>query len=246
MKIIENLAKGLQVKPKELEDILIKTVFPSGVKKEEFLSFLIVADKYNLNPLLKEIYAFPSKGGIQPIVSIDGWLKIINTHPEFNGMEVKEQFVNNNLFSTTCKIFKKNVEQPIEITEYLEECYRETPVWRKWPARMLRHKAVIQAARYAFGLSGIIDPDEAERIKEIEGEIENPNQNVTPKIEKQVEYCSQEKFNKNKNAWKGIVESGQRSADELIAILNTKTKLTDAMVNEIKSWETVEIEGEVA
>ena len=29
---------------------------------------------------------------------------------------------------------------------------------------MLRHKALIQCARYAFGLSGIVDPDEAERI----------------------------------------------------------------------------------
>ena len=32
---------------------------------------------------------------------------------------------------------------------------------------MLRHKALIQAARYAFGLGGIYDPDEGERIKEM-------------------------------------------------------------------------------
>jgi hypothetical protein len=31
---------------------------------------------------------------------------------------------------------------------------------------MLRHKAMIQAARYAFGFAGIYDPDEAERIAE--------------------------------------------------------------------------------
>jgi hypothetical protein len=30
--------------------------------------------------------------------------------------------------------------------------------------RMLRHKALIQAARLAFGFSGIYDQDEAERI----------------------------------------------------------------------------------
>jgi hypothetical protein len=29
---------------------------------------------------------------------------------------------------------------------------------------MLRHKAAIQAARYAFGFAGIMEPDEAERI----------------------------------------------------------------------------------
>jgi hypothetical protein len=31
---------------------------------------------------------------------------------------------------------------------------------------MLRHKAAIQCGRYAFGLSGIIDPDEAERFQD--------------------------------------------------------------------------------
>lgn len=33
---------------------------------------------------------------------------------------------------------------------------------------MLRHKATIQAARYAFGFSGIVDPDEAERIASVQ------------------------------------------------------------------------------
>jgi hypothetical protein len=32
---------------------------------------------------------------------------------------------------------------------------------------MLRHKALIQCARYAFGFSGIIEQDEAERIIDI-------------------------------------------------------------------------------
>lgn len=52
----------------------------------------------------------------------------------------------------------------MEVTEYMAECVRNTEPWAKWPARMLRHKTTIQAARYAFGFSGIVDPDEAERI----------------------------------------------------------------------------------
>jgi hypothetical protein len=53
--------------------------------------------------------------------------------------------------------------RPISTTEYLEECQMNTDVWRKYPRRMLRHKATIQCGRYAFGISGIIDPDEADR-----------------------------------------------------------------------------------
>jgi hypothetical protein len=33
---------------------------------------------------------------------------------------------------------------------------------------MLRHKAMIQCARVAFGFVGVFDPDEAERIVEVE------------------------------------------------------------------------------
>jgi hypothetical protein len=47
----------------------------------------------------------------------------------------------------------------------MAECKRDTDTWKKWPARMLRHKAAIQAARYAFGFAGIYDLDEAERMK---------------------------------------------------------------------------------
>ncbi|EKJ46221.1 phage recombination protein Bet, partial [Escherichia coli EC1869] len=38
--------------------------------------------------------------------------------------------------------------------------------WQSHPKRMLRHKAMIQCARLAFGFAGIYDKDEAERIVE--------------------------------------------------------------------------------
>ena len=55
------------------------------------------------------------------------------------------------------------------MTEYYSECVRSTDPW-KMKHRMLRHKALIQAARYAFGFSGIYDEDEGAKIAEIGGE----------------------------------------------------------------------------
>jgi RecT family protein len=49
----------------------------------------------------------------------------------------------------------------------MAECVRATDPWKKWPNRMLRHKAAIQCARYAFGFSGIMEPDEYERMKDV-------------------------------------------------------------------------------
>jgi len=106
-------------------DQYIKTVkascFPKGeATNEQFLHFMVVAEKYDLNPFTREIYAFPSNGGIQPIVPIDGWLKIINLHPQYNGMEFTDTFDNDgNLISITCLIFRKDRDRPQPVTEYM-------------------------------------------------------------------------------------------------------------------------------
>lgn len=145
-----------------------KTVMPGAATKEQMLSFMAVANEYKLSPFTKEIYAFPTKGGgIQPVVSIDGWIKITNDHPQFNGVESSDVLTDSgDLVSVTCRMFRKDRDRPIETTEYMIECKRDTEPWKKWPRRMLRHKAYIQCARVAFGFSGIADPDEGERIRE--------------------------------------------------------------------------------
>ncbi len=114
--------------------------------------------------MTKELYAFPAKGGgIQPIVSIDGWARIINDHPMFDGMDFEDVREGEEIIAITCRMHRKDRSRSIEATEYMAECRRSTDVWRTWPRRMLRHKAMIQCARYAFGFSGIVEQDEYER-----------------------------------------------------------------------------------
>jgi RecT family len=153
-------------------------------------AFLLVAKQYDLNPFIKEIYAFPSKrGGIVPVVSVDGWCSLINRQPHFDGAEFEDTVVDGKLFSVTCRIFRKDRSHSMAVTEYMSECKRSIDTWDKWPSRMLRHKSLIQCGRYAFGLSGIYDPDEVERIQEAEGSsvvtYETPserNQLITGKL----------------------------------------------------------------
>lgn len=182
---IEMMAARLNVDPGEMQSLVMNTLMKAKdgrgqVSNEEFVTFLAIANEYRLNPLTKEIYAFNNRGAIQPIVSIDGWLKIINGNPQFDGMEYVDNVSDSKLFSITCRIYRKDRTRPTEVTEYMDECRQGTQTWSKWPARMLRHKATIQAARYAFGLSGIIDEDEAERYKtnSVEREV-NPQPSST-------------------------------------------------------------------
>lgn len=160
---------SVSANPAELKRTLTKMVFKrEDVNDEQIMAFLMVANEYNLNPFLKEIYAYPDKGGnLTPLVGYDGWIKIINENPNFSGIETKENFSNNEIFSCTCTIWRKDRNNPITITEYLSECFQpNSQAWQKYKIRMLRNKAIIQCARLAFGYSGIYDEDEAQRISE--------------------------------------------------------------------------------
>lgn len=141
-----------------LKHTLTQTVF-KGANDEQLVTLMIVANQYKLNPFTKEIYAFPSRGGVTPIVSVDGWARIINDNPATDGIQFEQDDV-----SCTCKIYRKDRAHPTIVTEYLDECQGTSEPWKKYPKRMLRHKALIQCARVAFGFSGIYDEDEARRI----------------------------------------------------------------------------------
>lgn len=125
-----------------------------------------VCATYGLNPLVKECAAFVSGGKLSVVVMVDGWYKLVNRRPEFDGVEFDDKFDDKgNLASITCRMFIKGRERPVCVTEYMSECKDpKSSVWTKWPARMLRHKAYIQCARMAFGISEVIDDDEASRI----------------------------------------------------------------------------------
>lgn len=162
--VLVSMADRFGMEPQAFEATVRATVCKGNVSREEFAAFLLVAKEHRLNPLTKEIFAFPAKGGgIQPIVSIDGWARIINEHPQFDGMEFIDTREGAELVAITCRMYRKDRTRPIEATEYMAECRRQTDVWKQWPARMLRHKAMIQAARYSFGFSGIVEMDEYER-----------------------------------------------------------------------------------
>lgn len=166
--LIATMATKYQMDPDQFAKTVRATVMPERHTNEQFAALMLVANEYDLNPVVKEIYAFPAKGGgIVPIVSIDGWVNLVNSHPACDGFEFEfEHAENGDLISCTCRMYRKDRGRPVTVTEYLSECIRNTEPW-KMKHRMLRHKAMIQAARYAFGFSGIYDEDEGSKIAEM-------------------------------------------------------------------------------
>ncbi|PWB21357.1 phage recombination protein Bet [Comamonas sp. JNW] len=162
----QTLAQALSIQgdPQELVATLKATAFKGQVSDAQMAALLVVANQYGLNPWTKEIYAFPDRNnGIVPVVGVDGWSRIINSNPQFDGMDFAQDDE-----SCTCIIYRKDRSHPIKVTEWLSECKRSGQgPWQSHPKRMLRHKAMIQCARLAFGYTGIYDQDEAERINEV-------------------------------------------------------------------------------
>lgn len=168
--LLAKFASRFGVEPNKMLSTLKATAFKGDVSNEQMMALIIVADQHGLNPWTKEIYAFPDRqNGIVPVVGVDGWSRIINTHQAFDGMEFVDGPANAHGMPEwiECVIHRKDRAHAIRAREYMAECKRDVSPWKSHPRRMLRHKAMIQCARLAFGFGGIYDQDEAERIVEM-------------------------------------------------------------------------------
>ncbi|HEY9544735.1 MAG TPA: phage recombination protein Bet [Solimonas sp.] len=215
-----------------LTETLKATAFKGQVSDAQMTALLIVANQYALNPWTKEIYAFPDKNnGIVPVVGVDGWARIINSHQQFDGMTYRQDAE-----SCTCIIYRKDRAHPTEVTEFMSECKRGTQPWQSHPRRMLRHKATIQCARLAFGFGGIYDQDEAERIVESRVIDVAPAGKPDPKA---VEFYPQEQFETNLKSWRTVIELKRMTAENVIARAEAKHPLTDEQKEEIRKLEPI-------
>ncbi len=145
--------------------------------REEFAAGMQVAHRLDLNPLTKEVHFARIKGGgIQAIIGVDGWYAMANRHPQYDGCEFAHEWSKNGnkepeLLSITCRIFRKDRQRPMEVTEYMHECKRQSEAWKLTPSRMLRHRAFGQCARVAFSFAGIMDQEEYARWEENAGAV---------------------------------------------------------------------------
>lgn len=193
--LIDKFGSQYHIEPEKVLPILKNTAFQTRSGEptnEQMAALLIVADQYQLNPFTKEIYAFEDKQkGIVPVVGVDGWARIINSHDNLDGMEFEYavDVVESDEHKpcpawVMCKIYRKGRANPVAVTEYFDECYRapfkdgKKGPWQTHTKRMLRHKAMIQCARIAFGFTGIYEPDEAERIRDAEYIDITPSESV--------------------------------------------------------------------
>ena len=107
---------------------------------------------------------------------------------------------------------------------------KNSPLWKTNPRQQMGYLQVKNWAR-AFkpgAILGVYTPDELETIPATAAV------DVTPRSEELPEY-PQEDFEKNFETWKGIIESGKRTADDIIAKIKSRNTLTDLQETSIRA-----------
>lgn len=164
--IIDLYASEKNLTRDDMVSMIVNHLAPKGrdgnplATKADVIMFLQIARRFDLDVFSGEIYLIPSQRGIKTYVSIDGYTKIATRHPDYDGVDFDFEWEGGKPLCCTCTIHRKNHSHPTRVTEYLQECARDTVPWRTSPARMLRHKAYIQAVRVAFGISAAMSEED--------------------------------------------------------------------------------------
>jgi len=145
------MSKDLTTTTNNLEMLtaLRNTVAP-GLTDPEFVLFAEMCRATGLNPATKEIWAIKAGGRLQLMTGINGFLKIANSHPQFDGMEVEYEWEEKGLIAATAKVYRKDRRFPSIATAYMAEYGKQTPIWKQMPSIMLSKCAKSLAIREAF------------------------------------------------------------------------------------------------
>jgi len=156
MKILEKtIAHAAKVLNIEADELHLWLDQHQGVTPYTQVQLLRLASKHLLDPLSDEISIMETKEGFIPFITIDGWAKLMNQHPQYAGMSLREPTESNSQLPAwmECTIYRNDRILPIVVKEYLEEVMTNHPSWQQMPRRMLRHRVIQQCARLAFGIS---------------------------------------------------------------------------------------------
>jgi hypothetical protein len=152
-KELKRAANAIAMTPKELT--LWFSYYPQVSEATQETCLRLIAE-YRLNPRADELDLVQfEEGHWQVFITINGWAKLINAHPAFCGIEFSEasELEEGVPMWMGCAIYRTDRIKPIEIKEYFSEMKTEHAVWQQMPRRMLRHRAMQQCARLAFGIT---------------------------------------------------------------------------------------------
>ncbi|MEM7789271.1 MAG: RecT family recombinase [Bacteroidota bacterium] len=166
---------------------LIKATVAKGASDNELKLFLHLAQTYGLDPFAKEIWCI--KYGNNPatiFTSRDGYLKIANGHPAFEGIagdvvrqadtfevtsgEVRHTYAAGDrgpIVGAYAQVFRSDRRVPAYVfAPFAEYNAGKNPTWRNYPSAMILKVAEAMALKRAFSISGLVTREELDRSQD--------------------------------------------------------------------------------
>ena len=151
--VLSAAAKAIGMRGSELEAWLAS--YPNLSINTRTITLQLIT-QHRLDPKADEIDLVQYEAGQwQALITVNGWAKLINAQPAFCGIEFAESKEQDGTIPRwmSCTIYRTDRVKPITVKEYLVELKTEHPCWQVMPRRMLRHRAMQQCARLAFGIT---------------------------------------------------------------------------------------------
>jgi phage recombination protein Bet len=137
----------------------IKQTVAKGASDAQLRMFLEVCRSTGLDPFLKEIYFVAEKAII--MASRDGYLRVANEHPQFDGMETHVERDKNMVpIKATCSVWRKDRRHAIICEAYYNEYKKAGPVWTQYPSAMISKVAEVLALKRSFAINGVVTEEE--------------------------------------------------------------------------------------
>lgn len=142
---------------------LVRNMFAAGCTDNEFAVFLELANKYQLDPFARQIWAV--KYGNKPaqiFAGRDGFLNIAHRSGKFDGFGEPEFIYDDKgeVVAVKATVYRKDAAHPFVQYAWMKEDNLKQGVWLTRPNTMLLKVAETRALRHAFSISGLYSEDE--------------------------------------------------------------------------------------
>jgi hypothetical protein len=192
----------------------------SGATDSQFKMFIEICKTTGLNPFLKEIWFVK---GVGIMAARDGYLRVANDHPMFDGMETRVERDSKNVpVKAVCTVWRKDRNHPIVCEAYYNEYAKQSQVWQTYKSAMISKVAEVLALKRSFAINGVVTEEE------IGTESERGSKEAAAKVaEKKL---SRMKAGETyKEASESVVEDDLGvSSDDLAPILEASVKKAEA------------------
>jgi len=190
----------------EEKNIIRKQFFPPNATDIEMKYCMSVAEKFNLNPILKQIFFIARKAKvdnvwiekIEPLAGRDSFLTLAHRSGKFAGIEttteikptaklINGEWEQKSDLTAMCKVYRSDMERPVIVevsySEYVQKTSAGeiTKFWKEKPETMLKKVAESQALRKAFDITGLYAEEE---IREVQADNVRSSIQQQPQIQR--------------------------------------------------------------